>query len=283
MKHSLIEFIKRNRSHSPSEGFLNMTSRPKSPYISKSNSRSSSKLKKQAMVDYPELTEILQDIKLKLTKLESTSIYLEKWKDDLKKKEEDLKYRQKLLQESEKAQKNTAKKLKEAQKALQIKEETLRRSINQEREQMLQEINKTFQKKSLEVQKKEQQLSQFLESIQIELKSLEDSKKESAKLECSALLNELIGTILLQTYHDQILQLQSSYPSSLNSPKFDSFDPIEEFSNESSQDYSENLSINYLRTHEFILQECDDLTKENDEITEKFEALMASLKLDSLV
>lgn len=281
MKPSLLEFIKRNRSHSPSEGFLNITSRPKSSQIPKSNSITLSQTKKQSIKDSPELTEILQDIKLKLKKLESTSTYLEKWKEDLSKKEEDLKNHQKLLQESEKSQKKTAKKLKETQKALQIKEETLRRSIKQEREEMLQEINKTFQKKSLEIQQKEQQLSLFLESIQKELRLLEDSKSESVQLECSALLNELIGTILLQQYHDQILELQPlSHSPSLSSPKFDSFDPIEEVSNESSQDYSDIFSTKYIKNHEFILQECDDISKENNEITEKLEALMASLKLE---
>lgn len=280
MKPNLIEFIRRNRSHSPSDGCLMEKSKVKDSLLTKSQTSFAKKTQKMTPQDPPDLTQILLDIKEKLKKIESTSLYLEKWKEDLLKKEEDLKQRQKIMQENEKAQKKTAKKLKEVQKALQYKEEALRKQIKQEKESMLQEVNQTFQKKILEIQQKESQLANFLRSIQQELETLEKAKDEIIQLECSALLNEVISTIYLQDYQEQIFQLQSSYPSSQNSPKFGVFDPIEEASNESSQEFSDLYSLKYMKNHESILQECDEISKENKEITDKLEALMATLKLE---
>lgn len=153
------------------------------------------------------------------------------------------------------------------------------------KEQMFSEMASNLEKKSKEITDQESKLNAALNNISSEMKILNRKKEEITKMECSVLINELIGSIILSDYQAKFYEMKfdakndsfeentvSEIYSSLND-----FERIEEASNESSCEESyENYSSNYIERRDLILKDCEIISKENKEISDKLEALIAS-------
>ena len=116
-----------------------------------------------------------------------------------------------------------------------------------------------------------------------DIQKLENTKEEVVKMECSLLLNELICSIVLNDYQSKVEEMDN-YESSeiiteseLCSSLYD-IEKIDEVSNESSfEDQYDSGSIEYKQKKDTILMNCIEITKENKDISNKLDEIIASL------
>ena len=214
---------------------------------------------------------------------------IEKWKEKLTIKEKELIKRENNIKEIEKLNEQHGNKLKDKEKQLDKREKEIKIKENNliiAKEKMFYEVTQSLEKKSKEISEQERKLNLAIINIGKELSHLNKTKEEVLKIECLVLLNELIGSIVLADYQDKLNESgienkYTSYEENALSEAFSSINEIErieEVSNESSEDYYESNSLEYLKRREKILQDCEVITKENSEISDKLEALIASLQ-----
>ena len=204
-------------------------------------------------------------------------------------KEKELIKRENNIKEIEKLNEQHGNKLKDKEKQLDKREKEIKIKENNliiAKEKMFYEVTQSLEKKSKEISEQERKLNLAIINIGKELSHLNKTKEEVLKIECLVLLNELIGSIVLADYQDKLNESgienkYTSYEENALSEAFSSINEIErieEVSNESSEDYYESNSLEYLKRREKILQDCEVITKENSEISDKLEALIASLQ-----
>ena len=301
----LLSFIQRHNSLSPISSSQNITSLKTTPKRIKRQSDSKSpqktsltNLRKSSLnldicagtpLQDSNFSTALSQIKEKLEKVEATSIMIEKWKEKLTIKEKELIKRENNIKEIEKLNEQHGNKLKDKEKQLDKREKEIKIKENNliiAKEKMFYEVTQSLEKKSKEISEQERKLNLAIINIGKELSHLNKTKEEVLKIECLVLLNELIGSIVLADYQDKLNESgienkYTSYEENALSEAFSSINEIErieEVSNESSEDYYESNSLEYLKRREKILQDCEVITKENSEISDKLEALIASLQ-----
>lgn len=300
-------FIRRNNSMSPinpikpDNSYASSMSRLRSSEISKANceyifnglTKSSSKadFSKIFNKQSPELNTFLAELKEKLEKVEALSNTIKVWREKLEIKEKELETWENTLKEQEQAQEETERRLLERQRKIEFKEKELKNKeifLANKKKNMIIEINAGLEKKILDIAEKERSLLIASNQINKQMKELRNKKEENIIMECSVVLNELIGSIILSDYQNRVLESRVD----MKSQSFEEFsisdtysslydiERIDEVSNESSNsEETENFSFPFPKANIEILEGCSKITENNQDVSNKLEALIASLTL----
>lgn len=288
----LLNFIQKHKSLSPLTTHKSQTSlglQGKSPNDNTLQQFIKSTSKTELDLNDPKLEVFLSQLKQKLEKVEEASIMIENWKDTLNAKEKELLQRELKAKETEKKILEIKKKCESKLVAVEKKEKELKakeHEISCSKQEMMREMSMNFEKKAKEIAEQEKKLQIAVNAISREMKKLTEAKEEAVKIECSVLLNELIGCVIYTDYQLRHMEYSMEYTQeSIDEAESceiylspNEFGKIEEVSNESSCDNSyEAFSNGFVQNRESILKECDKIGKENQEISDKLEALLMSL------
>ena len=304
-REQLLTFIQKHNSLSPLTTHKSLTSLAvkSKPKISSSRQRSpndsslkkfiksasNTDLYKKFNPEDPDLAVFLSQLKEKLEKVETTSSLIEKWKDSLTAKEKELVYRESKIKETEQKLEEVQRMYSEKLKKIEKKEKDLiqkESNFASSKEKLLKEVSMNIERKSKEIAEQERKLKIAVNAMTREMEKLSRAKEEAIKIECSVLLNELIGCIVFTDYQTRNRKFCIEY----NHDSFDEnsiidaygsngeFERIEEVSNENSRDDSYDAnSSGYIEQRDKILMECDEIGRENQDISDKLEALILSL------
>ena len=261
-----------------------------------------SKRKSSARETYPEITFstpcIPKEIPEAKEKNYLTDIMIENWKESLILKENELIRREKQIIEQEKINEKIREQLKEKANKIKERENDLNIKENDfllEKEKMLKEISLNLEKKSIEIIEREKQINKGMMDLEKKFEELNKTKEELIKFECSALINELINKVIEKDNQhklkdDKKLEKKLEKKNNIDEENtlteivssINDTDIIDDLSSESSfEESSDNFSSNYLKRRNKIIQECDEISKENSKISEKLETLFAKFKLSA--
>jgi hypothetical protein len=206
-------------------------------------------------------------------------VTLEILKQKLSDKEKDLETREKNLKNQEKILEDSFKSLNENLSKLKLKEKELNKKemkLAASKQEIFKIVSDSLEQKSKEISEQERKLQQALKNISKEMEVLKKTKEEVVKQECSLLLNEMIGHIVLFDFQSRTQSRNESYEES--EYVCGDLEKIDEASNESSsKEINDSYSLEFTKKKDQVLMTCVKITKENKFISQRIEEILASL------
>jgi chromosome segregation ATPase len=223
----------------------------------------------------------VESLKSRLKCINSALTAIEEQTAALKLKEKELADKETQLTQQEKEIETVSSRLWEQVIKVTNKErevERLERQYQNRKERIFQEVSNELDKKYKSVELKQTRLQSCLSSLSHMMKTLTKEREDSALMECTAFLNELIGMVVLSDLQHRIdaniRELDDFSENLLFHQSFNGLERIDELSNESSQ--SESYNLDHCKAADVLFTQFSNLPNPSASSKSELEAIISS-------